>query len=125
MLTWDGFDESNSGSFSNYEVIRRNGAIVPFEPFEPNKIEIAMMKAFLAVLRTYKRITVARFLSGTLPSSLSHQTAVLKRWILATANSARVNSFMLSEQFGATVKLRPGKASGFFSASKANLRNAP
>ena len=122
MLNWDGFDASNSGSFSNYEVIRRNGAIVPFEP---NKIEIAMMKAFLAVLRTYKRITVARFLSGILPNSLSHQTAVLKRWILATASSAGVNSFTLSKRFGATVKLRPSKASGFFSVSKANLRNAP
>jgi ribonucleoside-diphosphate reductase alpha chain len=31
---------------SNYQIIRRNGAVVPFEP---NKIAIAMMKAFLAV----------------------------------------------------------------------------
>ena len=122
MLTWDEFDEANSGSFANYKIIRRNGAVVPFGP---NKIDAAMMKAFLAVLRTYKRITAARFLNGTLPNSLSHQTAVLKRWILATANSARVNSFTLSKQFGATVKLRPGKTSGFFSVSKANLRNAP
>ncbi|MBA3773496.1 MAG: ribonucleoside-diphosphate reductase subunit alpha [Ramlibacter sp.] len=30
----------------NYQIIRRNGAVVPFEP---NKIAIAMMKAFLAV----------------------------------------------------------------------------
>ena len=122
MLTWDEFDDANSGSFPNYKIIRRNGAVVPFEP---NKIDSAMMKAFLAVLRTYKRITAARFLSGTLPNSLSHQTAVLKRWILATASSARVSLFTLSKRFGATVKLRPGKASGFFSVSKANLRNAP
>ena len=33
-------------SFSNYQIIRRNGAVVPFEP---NKIAVAMMKAFLAV----------------------------------------------------------------------------
>ncbi len=32
--------------FSNYQIIRRNGAVVPFEP---NKIAVAMMKAFLAV----------------------------------------------------------------------------
>ena len=32
--------------FSNYQVIRRNGAVVPFTP---NKIAVAMMKAFLAV----------------------------------------------------------------------------
>ena len=35
-----------SSSFSNYQIIRRNGAVVPFEP---NKIAVAMMKAFLAV----------------------------------------------------------------------------
>jgi ribonucleoside-diphosphate reductase alpha chain len=33
-------------SFSHYQIIRRNGAVVPFEP---NKIAVAMMKAFLAV----------------------------------------------------------------------------
>ena len=32
--------------FNNYQIIRRNGAVVPFEP---NKIAVAMMKAFLAV----------------------------------------------------------------------------
>src|SRR6187551_3688005 len=31
---------------SHYQIIRRNGAVVPFEP---SKIGIAMMKAFLAV----------------------------------------------------------------------------
>ena len=35
-----------TNSFSNYQIIRRNGAVVPFEP---NKIAVAMMKAFLAV----------------------------------------------------------------------------
>ena len=33
-------------SFSDYQIIRRNGSVVPFAP---NKIAIAMMKAFLAV----------------------------------------------------------------------------
>ena len=33
-------------SLSHYQIIRRNGAVVPFEP---NKIAVAMMKAFLAV----------------------------------------------------------------------------
>ncbi|MBB3177102.1 ribonucleoside-diphosphate reductase subunit alpha [Variovorax sp. Sphag1AA] len=35
-----------SNALANYQIIRRNGAVVPFEP---NKIAIAMMKAFLAV----------------------------------------------------------------------------
>ena len=34
------------GTLSQYQIIRRNGAVVPFEP---NKIAVAMMKAFLAV----------------------------------------------------------------------------
>lgn len=38
---------SHAGNaLANYQIIRRNGAVVPFEP---NKIAIAMMKAFLAV----------------------------------------------------------------------------
>jgi ribonucleoside-diphosphate reductase alpha chain len=31
---------------AHYQIIRRNGAVVPFEP---NKIAVALMKAFLAV----------------------------------------------------------------------------
>ena len=36
----------NQALYSQYQIIRRNGAVVPFEP---NKIAVAMMKAFLAV----------------------------------------------------------------------------
>jgi ribonucleoside-diphosphate reductase alpha chain len=42
--------EHNTGAsvhaLANYQIIRRNGAVVPFEP---NKIAVALMKAFLAV----------------------------------------------------------------------------
>jgi len=45
-----GSSQTNPGTqtnpFSNYQIIRRNGGVVPFEP---NKIAVAMMKAFLAV----------------------------------------------------------------------------
>jgi ribonucleoside-diphosphate reductase alpha chain len=34
------------GARLHYQIIRRNGAVVAFEP---NKIAVAMMKAFLAV----------------------------------------------------------------------------
>jgi ribonucleoside-diphosphate reductase alpha chain len=37
---------SSSAVFANYQIIRRNGAVVPFEP---SKIAVALMKAFLAV----------------------------------------------------------------------------
>ena len=36
-------------NLSHYQIIRRNGAVVGFEP---NKIAVAMMKAFLAVRGT-------------------------------------------------------------------------
>ncbi|HYD75633.1 ribonucleoside-diphosphate reductase subunit alpha [Ramlibacter sp.] len=38
--------EASAHPLAHYQIIRRNGAVVPFEP---NKIAIAMMKAFLAV----------------------------------------------------------------------------
>jgi ribonucleoside-diphosphate reductase alpha chain len=37
---------AKSSPLAHYQIIRRNGAVVPFEP---NKIAVAMMKAFLAV----------------------------------------------------------------------------
>ena len=37
---------ASSHALANYQIIRRNGAVVPFEP---NKIAVALMKAFLAV----------------------------------------------------------------------------
>ncbi len=37
---------AEASALSHYQIIRRNGAVVPFEP---NKIAVAMMKAFLAV----------------------------------------------------------------------------
>ena len=48
-LTQPGADALNSTEanvFSHYQILRRNGAVVPFEPA---KIAVAMMKAFLAV----------------------------------------------------------------------------
>ena len=43
----DNVTESSSvNHLAHYQIIRRNGAVVPFEP---NKIAVAMMKAFLAV----------------------------------------------------------------------------
>jgi ribonucleoside-diphosphate reductase alpha chain len=42
----DGAAPTAANPLANYQILRRNGAVVPFEP---NKIAIAMMKAFLAV----------------------------------------------------------------------------
>ena len=45
-LSADRQDDAHASPFQHYQIIRRNGAVVPFEP---NKIAVAMMKAFLAV----------------------------------------------------------------------------
>lgn len=42
----DGASNTAENPLAHYQIIRRNGAVVPFEP---NKIAVAMMKAFLAV----------------------------------------------------------------------------
>jgi len=44
--TDSGARAASPSALSNYQIIRRNGAVVPFEP---NKIAVALMKAFLAV----------------------------------------------------------------------------
>ena len=38
--------QASTQSLNQYQIIRRNGAVVPFEP---SKIAVALMKAFLAV----------------------------------------------------------------------------
>ena len=42
----DRADASANQTLDHYQIIRRNGAVVPFEP---SKIAVAVMKAFLAV----------------------------------------------------------------------------
>ncbi|WP_440109863.1 ribonucleoside-diphosphate reductase subunit alpha [Acidovorax sp. BL-A-41-H1] len=46
LPTAQGSTPAATPAFANYQIIRRNGAVVPFEP---QKIAVAMMKAFLAV----------------------------------------------------------------------------
>jgi hypothetical protein len=50
MLTWEetavAGEPGTTGAYAHYQIIRRNGSMVPFEF---NKIAPAMMKAFMAV----------------------------------------------------------------------------
>ena len=65
MLTWDEPTKSGhparSSVFACYQIIRRNGAVVSFEP---SKIARAMMKVFLAVRATseFAQRTCSRWL---------------------------------------------------------------
>ncbi|HMS26979.1 MAG TPA: ATP cone domain-containing protein, partial [Burkholderiaceae bacterium] len=45
-LREDRLEDRGAQTLDNYQIIRRNGAVVPFEP---SKIAVAVMKAFLAV----------------------------------------------------------------------------
>ena len=47
---------AQTNPLNNYQIIRRNGAVVPFEP---SKIAVAMMKAFLAVHGTQGAASVS------------------------------------------------------------------
>ena len=46
VLTMQSQDNTSATPLNSYQIIRRNGAVVPFEP---SKIAVALMKAFLAV----------------------------------------------------------------------------
>ena len=50
----DGLHGPVASALNQYQIIRRNGAVVPFEPA---KIAVAMMKAFLAVHGTDRKST--------------------------------------------------------------------
>lgn len=122
MLTWDELDEPSVGPLAHYQIIRRNGAVIPFEP---SKIAIAMMRAFLAVHGDTGRNAQAQLpIFGWLnPYSTFHierrtDVVAIGVWI-----KRHLLSLLKSKNRTATVRI--GKLSGFFSASKANLRNAP
>ena len=124
MLVWiDGPSGPSAPAAPNhYAIIRRNGNLVPFEP---QLIAQAMMKAFLAVHQTMRKGCTGNslfYLRNTLSSPVSQwysperlEVRLAKRGGGARLRSRRRNN----------TDLRDGSTSGFFSAAKPNLRNAP
>lgn len=91
MLTWDESVEPNYLPPAHYQMVRRNGAVVPFEA---SKTPAALvMQALGLMLGACRRLANPNLM------------ALLKRGNLS-------------------IKPQTTKQSGFFSASKANLRNA-
>lgn len=124
MLVWtDGpRGPSAPAALNHYAIIRRNGNLVPFEP---QLIAQAMMKAFLAVhqtMRTGCTWNTLSFLRNTLSSRVSqcysHERLEVRLAKMGYVARIRVRSLDNTD-------LRDGAASGFFSATKPNLRNAP
>ena len=112
MLTWEDAEAlSDEPLAHNKIIIRGNGAVVPFEP---GVISTAMMKAFLAVRSTQdNNIVVAE--PWPLPD-------VFRQW---ARHLSRLNPSAFAKPLITIIKTPPVKLSGFFSSSKANLRNAP
>ena len=120
MLTWDELDKPKGGPLAHYQIIRRNGAVVPFEP---SKIAHAMMRAFMAV-HGYTDRNAQRQLPFLGCSYLTHQ--VERRPDLAGMGGWIKQYFLaLFKTKARTAKVCAANSTGFFSASKANLRNAP
>ena len=115
MLTWEGTEALGHGPLAHKKIIiRRNNAVVPFEP---NKISTAMMKAFLAVRSTQGSNTVV-----AQPWQLSD---LVRHWARHLSRLNRLIQPAFAKPLITIIKTLPVKLSGFFSSSKANLRNAP
>ena len=124
MLAWiDGpCGPSAPAAFDHYAIIRRSGDLVPFEP---QLIAQAMMKAFLAVHQTMRKGCTGNslfYLRNTLSSPVS-------QWYSPERLEVRLAKMGGGPRLGArrrnNTDLRDGSTSGFFSAAKPNLRNAP
>ena len=109
-------------ALDHYAIIRRNGCVVPFEP---QRIAVAMMKAFLAVHQTMRKGCTGNslfFLRNTLTSPVSQWYSPER---LEVRLAKRGGGARLSARRRNNTDLRDGSTSGFFSAAKPNLRNAP
>ena len=109
-------------ALDHYAIIRRNGCVVPFEP---QRIAVAMMKAFLAVHQTMRRSCTWHPFSYPM-STLSSRVS---QWYSHERLEVRFPKMGGGPRLGArrrnNTDLRDGSTSGFFSAAKPNLRNAP
>jgi hypothetical protein len=90
MLAWNESDGLNHSPFAHYQIIRRNGAVIPFEP---SRISV-VIRALGLVFGVNRK---------------------------PTSDSVGV----MAEKGTLSTRTQTAKQSGFFFASKANLRNAP
>jgi len=118
MLTWKetAFSEpaGESQALAHYQIIRRNAAVVPFEP---NKIAHAMMRAFMAVhgVYTFARSICSGWLHGF--------------WRALKPSKGAARSGDRAACLDRPIHLVPLQGQswmqGFFGSSKPDMRNAP
>lgn len=115
-----------SGALAHYQIIRRNGAVLPFEP---SKIAAAMMKAFLAVHGTLAdRERRKPFFEGLILSffeQVSGWRCQIRLFALDSKRAMLAQGIHARRNVGTVVCSGAGAGRGFFSATKPNLRNAP
>lgn len=111
---------------ARYQIIRRNGAVVPFEP---SRIAGAMMNAFLAMHGALSDRERTRPLFGGLLLSFFERVSVWRcqiwRLALDFKRAILVRDALVQRSTGTGLQLGVGAGRGFFSAAKPNLRNAP
>lgn len=117
MLTWEETAVSGqprAGELTHYQIIRRNGAVVPFEP---NKIAHAMMRAFMAV-------------HGVLACAQDIGSGWLHGlWRAIKPSRACANGVDRAAGLAHSPSVAPqqgrSKQQRFFGSSKPDMRNAP
>jgi hypothetical protein len=117
MLTWEETAVSgqpHAGAFAHYQIIRRHGAVVPFEP---NKIAHAMMRAFMAV---HGALAFAQDICSGWLHGLWRAIKPSKACANGVDRAAGLDHFTrLAPQPGRSKQQR------FFGSSKPDMRNAP
>lgn len=122
MIIW----KIPSETLAHYQILRRNGAVVPFES---SKVAENTLKAFLAIHGTLngRHRLVSR--SSELISSAGESMLVWLYEIWPSAFHRKqvlpVHKSRSSQNVEAIEPFAAGKKLGFFSALKPNLRNAP
>ncbi|WP_310459900.1 hypothetical protein [Sphaerotilus sp.] len=114
--------DSATSAYAGYLIIRRNGAVVAFEP---HKIAVAMMKAFLAIRSNPTcrakppsfGLLASRLIKWGVNTEQEQVPELLRRHTLPRMKSTPGN--------GLTQSQAGFRSCGFFSQAKVNGRNAP
>lgn len=115
-----------SSVYATYQIIRRDGAVVSFEP---SKIATALMKAFLAVHGSLPNggslKTLVKGVLTALFERVSGWDGRLRLPALDFKRALPVQATLVRRSSASGVPVGVGVGGGFFSATKPNLRNAP
>ena len=126
MIVWKSDQPGVCEALAHYQIIRRNGAMAPFEP---SKIAEAMMKAFMAVHGTLtdreRRLTLFEGLILSSFQRVSVWKCQIRLLALDFKRALLVQATYVVGRVGAGMQAGAGMGRGFFSAAKPNLRNAP